>query len=122
MNGWNTVLLFLNQVPYGQADPEFGLDLMFFMATLPFLSMVVGYLISVVLIAGLAGLAVHYLYGSVRVEEGGGIRVAPAARVHVGGVVLVEHPQVVVVDAEHRLRVRGVQFDLAGDHFFHNAP
>ena len=26
----------------------------------------------------------HYLYGSVRVEEGGGIRVAPAARVHVG--------------------------------------
>ena len=45
MNGWNTVLLFLNQVPYGQADPEFGLDLMFFMATLPFLTLVVGYLI-----------------------------------------------------------------------------
>ena len=84
MNGWDTVLLFLNQVPYGQADPEFGLDMMFFMATLPFLSLVAGYLTSVVLVAGIAGVLVHYLYGSVRVEEGGGIRVAPAARVHIG--------------------------------------
>ena len=84
MNGWNTVLLFLNQVPYGQADPEFGLDLMFFMATLPFLTLVVGYLISVVLVSGITGLLVHYLYGAVRVEEGGGVRITPAARAHIG--------------------------------------
>lgn len=83
MNGWQTVQLFLHQVPYGRTDPEFGLDLMFFMATLPFLTMVVGYLISVVLIAGLAGLAVHYLYGSVGVREDGRLHVSRAARIHV---------------------------------------
>ena len=83
MNGWQTVQLFLHQVPYGRTDPEFGMDLMFFMATLPFLTMLVGYLISVVLIAGLAGLAVHYLYGSVGVKENGRLHVSRAARIHV---------------------------------------
>ena len=83
LNGWQTAQLFLHQVPYGRTDPEFGLDLMFFMATLPFLSMVVGYLISVVLIAGLAGLAVHYLYGSVGVREDGRLHVSRPARIHV---------------------------------------
>lgn len=83
MNGWTTVQLFLHQVPYGQTDPEFGLDLMFFLATLPFLTLVVGYLVSVVLVAGIAGLIIHYLYGSVRVEDSGGLSVTPSARVHI---------------------------------------
>ncbi|MDO5635167.1 MAG: UPF0182 family protein, partial [Micrococcus sp.] len=84
MNGWQTVLLFFNQVPYGQDDPQFGMDLSFYMATLPFISMVSGFITSVILIAGIAGLIVHYLYGSVRVEERGGIVVEKAARIHIG--------------------------------------
>jgi len=84
MNGWKTVQLFLHQVPYGKADPEFGLDLMFYLATLPFLTMVVGYLISVVLVAGLAGLAVHYLYGALGVGDDGRVHVSVPVRVHLG--------------------------------------
>src|SRR5690625_4365776 len=38
MYGWEQVLLFFNQVPYGMEDPEFGLDLTFYMATLPLLT------------------------------------------------------------------------------------
>src|SRR5699024_5805164 len=38
MNGWEQLLLFFNQVPYGMEDPEFGMDLTFYMATLPLLS------------------------------------------------------------------------------------
>src|SRR5690625_6980235 len=44
MNGWEQVLLFFNQVPYGMEDPEFGLDLTFYMATLPLLTTVVSFL------------------------------------------------------------------------------
>ncbi|GAA4762394.1 UPF0182 family protein [Citricoccus nitrophenolicus] len=84
MNAWQDVLLFFNQEPYGQTDPEFGLDYMFYMASLPFFGLIIGFLISVVLIAGIAGLLVHYLYGSVRVKEQGGLVVEPAARVHLG--------------------------------------
>nr|WP_255459636.1 UPF0182 family protein [Micrococcus sp. TA1] len=89
MNAWQDVLLFFNQVPYAGApgeavtDPEFGLNYTFYMATLPFLGLVVGYLISVVLIAGIAGLLVHYLYGSVRVKEQGGVVIERPARVHI---------------------------------------
>jgi uncharacterized protein len=84
MNAWQDVLLFFNQEPYGQVDPEFGLDFSFYMATLPFLGLIVGFLISVVLIAGIAGLLVHYLYGSIRVKEQGGIVIEKAARIHLG--------------------------------------
>lgn len=84
MGAWQDVLLFLNQEPYGKVDPEFGMDLTFYMATLPMLGILVGYLISVVLIAGIAGLLVHYLYGSIRVEERGGITIERGARIHIG--------------------------------------
>lgn len=83
MNGWEQVLLFFNQVPYGMEDPEFGLDMTFFMATLPFLNTMISFLVSVVLVSGIAGLVVHYLYGGVRIEEGSGITVERAARFHV---------------------------------------
>lgn len=83
MNGWEQVLLFFNQVPYGTEDPEFGLDLTFYMATLPFLNTIISFLISVVLVAGITGLIVHYLYGGIRVQEGTGITVERAARFHI---------------------------------------
>ncbi|MCQ6301129.1 UPF0182 family protein, partial [Bacillus cereus] len=60
MNAWQDVLLFFNQEPDGQPDPAFGLDYMFYMASLPFFGLIIGFLISVVLIAGIAGLLVHY--------------------------------------------------------------
>jgi len=83
MNGWEQVLLFFNQVPYGMEDPEFGLDLTFYMATLPMLSTVLSFLTSVVLVAGIAGIIVHYLYGGIRIEDGTGITVERPARFHI---------------------------------------
>jgi len=80
---WKETLLFFNQVPVGETDPVFGMDLSFYLNTLPFLGLVVGYLVSVVLIAGIAGLLTHYLYGGIRIEERGGIFVSKAARIHI---------------------------------------
>jgi len=39
--------------------------------TLPFLGFITGFLISVVVIAGIAGILTHYLYGSIRLMERG---------------------------------------------------
>ena len=80
---WKEVLLFFNQVPFNETDPQFHMDLGFYIFTLPFLGLLIGYLISVVLIAGIAGLLTHYLYGGIRVEERGGIVVGNAARIHI---------------------------------------
>lgn len=85
---WEEVLLFFNQVPYGVTDPEFGLDYSFYMITLPFLGFLIGFLISVVLVAGIAGLLTQYLYGGIRLEEKG-IFISTAARVHIAVVAAV---------------------------------
>ncbi|MEU4388104.1 UPF0182 family protein [Promicromonospora sp. NPDC023805] len=81
---WRTVLLAFNSEPFGETDPEFGMDLGFFVFLLPALRFTVGFLISVVVIAGIAGLITHYLYGGLRVgpAAAGGPRTTTAARVH----------------------------------------
>ncbi|WP_207307656.1 UPF0182 family protein [Arthrobacter sp. S39] len=78
---WQKVLLFLNQEPFGQADPEFGMDLSFYLMTLPFLGFITGFLISVVVVAGIAGILTHYLYGSIRLMERG-VFTSRAAQIH----------------------------------------
>jgi uncharacterized membrane protein (UPF0182 family) len=60
---WRTWLLFLNQVPFHQRDPQFGLDISFFVFTYPFLRLVLSYLFAAVLLSLLAAVAVHVLYG-----------------------------------------------------------
>jgi len=86
---WQTVLLFMNQEPFGTTDPQFNMDISFFMFTLPFIGLVNGFLISVVLLGGVAGLLTHYLYGGIRIEERGGVTIGKAARVHTAIVVAV---------------------------------
>ncbi|MEO5780216.1 MAG: UPF0182 family protein [Arthrobacter oryzae] len=78
---WQKVLLFLNQVPFGKTDPEFGLDISFYLMTLPFVGFVTGFLISVAVFAGIAGVLTHYLYGSIRIMERG-IFTSRAAQIH----------------------------------------
>jgi len=60
---WRTWLLFINQVPFGQKDPQFHLDISFFVFTYPFLRLVLSYLFAAVLLSLLAAVAVHVLYG-----------------------------------------------------------
>ncbi|GAA1810150.1 UPF0182 family membrane protein [Nesterenkonia flava] len=79
---WEGVLLFFNQEPFGETDPEFGLDFAFYVFTLPFLGFLIGFLISAVLVAGIAGLLCHYLFGSIRMESSGKFVVEKAARWH----------------------------------------
>ena len=47
--GWQTVLTWLNATPFGKTDPIFGWDVSFFVFTLPFLELVVSFLMRLVL-------------------------------------------------------------------------
>jgi uncharacterized membrane protein (UPF0182 family) len=80
---WSTVLLALNSVPFGTKDPQWGLDISFFVFTLPVLRFAVGFLMAAVIISGIGALATHYLYGGVRIGGGAGSgpRTTKAARV-----------------------------------------
>ena len=78
---WQTVLLWWNGVDFGTKDPQFGLDVGFFVFTLPFLEFLVGFFTAVVVLAALASLVAHYLYGGIRLQ-GPGQRFTPAARIH----------------------------------------
>ena len=62
--------------------PQFGMDISFYTNTLPFLGFAVGMLISATVIAFIAGLLTHYLYGAIRLTERG-IFTSRAAQIHI---------------------------------------
>lgn len=80
---WQTVLLFFNGQEWGATDPQFGLDLSFYVFTLPGIRFIVSFLMAVAVIAGIAGVATQYLYGGLRFG-GGGERTTSAARWQLG--------------------------------------
>ncbi|MEY3677461.1 MAG: hypothetical protein RL351_688 [Actinomycetota bacterium] len=79
---WKLVLTWLNRTYTGEVDPQFGLDISFYLFDLPFLTAVVGFLSAAVLISGLVGAAVHMIYGNIRFN-GRETKVAKAARVQI---------------------------------------
>ncbi|WP_344476290.1 UPF0182 family protein [Kineococcus aurantiacus] len=81
MSRWETLLLWLNRTSFGTRDAQFQLDQGFYVFTLPWLTFLVSFLTAAVVLAGVAGLAAHYLYGGLRLS-GGGQRTTRAARVH----------------------------------------
>ena len=77
---WQQVLLWVNSAPTGQTDAEFGLDVSFFMFSLPFWQGVLGFASAVVLICLILGVATSYLYGGISFA-GRDVRVSKATRI-----------------------------------------
>ena len=63
---WSSWLLFKNSTDFGVKDPQFGMDISFFAFRLPFLQTLIGWAISTLILATLASVAVHYIYGGIR--------------------------------------------------------
>jgi uncharacterized membrane protein (UPF0182 family) len=66
---WAQALVFFNQVRFGIADPEFGLDASFYVFTLPVLQALLGFIIAILVMCLLLAGFVHLLYGGI---SGGG--------------------------------------------------
>ncbi|MCL2089948.1 MAG: UPF0182 family protein [Micrococcales bacterium] len=90
---WADVQLFLHRQTFGTKDPQFGLDLGFYVFTLPLLRFVVSFCLATAVLSGLVGLATHYLYGGIRIAGRSDTpRTSRAARIQLattGAVILV---------------------------------
>ncbi len=89
---WQTFLLWANRVPFGSKDAQFGLDIGFFVFTLPWLRFIVGFLTMTLILGTLAAAVTHYVYGGLQLQTKGE-RTTKAARIHLSlllaGLVLV---------------------------------
>lgn len=79
---WRTWLLFADRTSFGRTDPQFHLDISFYTFSYPFIRFVLGFLFTAVLLSLIATVAVHYLYGGLRLQ-GPGERATVPARAHV---------------------------------------
>lgn len=79
---WDSVLAWLNRTPFGIADPQFRLDVGFYVFELPFYRSIVGFASAVVLLSGLLVIATNYLYGAIRVS-GREVVISKAARIQI---------------------------------------
>ena len=79
---WSSWLQFKNSTDFGIKDPQFGMDISFFAFRLPFLQTLIGWAISTLILATLASVAVHYVYGGIRPQLRSD-RISVAARVQI---------------------------------------
>lgn len=77
---WPLAMLWFNGVPTGTVDPQFKMDISFYLFDLPFFRAVVSLFSAIVLLCGLAALITNYVYGSIAIVRRE-LRVAKAARI-----------------------------------------
>ncbi len=77
---WQRALLWLNSENTGEKDPQFGLDVSFYLFSLPMLQGIVAFASAVTLLALIAGVATSYLYGGISFS-GRDVRVSKATRI-----------------------------------------
>ena len=80
---WGIVLSYLNRTPFGETDPQFGLDISFYIFELPFFVGLIGFLSGALLISLLLTAGVHIIYGSIKFN-GRETFVSKAARIQIG--------------------------------------
>lgn len=89
-SNWKPALEWLHRTPAGITEPQFGLDVSFYLFELPFYRSVVAFASAIVLISILAALATSYLYGALRFN-GREVRISRSARIQLatmGGIYL----------------------------------
>jgi uncharacterized protein len=70
-SNWRTWLLFLNGGSFGVKDPQFHRDVSFFAWDYPIYRQLLGFGFSVVIFSLLLSVAVHYLFGAIRLQTPG---------------------------------------------------
>ncbi|SNR29970.1 hypothetical protein SAMN06264365_101778 [Actinoplanes regularis] len=78
---WSDWILFRNGGSFGTTDPQFDVDIGFYIFDYPLLRYALGIGFTAVVLSVLGALAVHYIFGGVRLQ-GVGDRMTTAARAH----------------------------------------
>jgi uncharacterized protein len=77
---WETWLQFRNSTSFGQVDPQFGIDLSFFIFEYPFYRLLLNFGFAIVLLALIGAVLTHYVFGGLRLQTPGQ-KLTAAARV-----------------------------------------
>ncbi|MFC7343116.1 UPF0182 family protein [Saccharopolyspora griseoalba] len=75
---WQTLQLFLNSVPFGRTDPEFGNDISFYVFQLPFWRMLLSWAFVAVVVSFIGSLITHYIFGGIQLQGRSGQLSMPA--------------------------------------------
>ena len=78
---WDTFQLWRNGTPFGQKDPHFGKDIGFYVFDYPWLRFITSFGFAMVVVAVLATVFVHYVFGGIRMA-GRGPKLTRSAQVH----------------------------------------
>lgn len=62
---WQAFLVWFNRVPFGVADPQFGIDISFYVFTVPLLEVVLGFIMGTLVMCLIAVAIVNYVYGGI---------------------------------------------------------
>ncbi|SDX78050.1 hypothetical protein SAMN05660209_01212 [Geodermatophilus africanus] len=68
---WETWLQFRNSTDFGEVDPQFGLDVSFFVFDYPFYRLLLGFGFAIVILALIGSLLTHYVFGGLRLQTPG---------------------------------------------------
>ena len=85
---WQTYLLWRNAVPFGTKDPQFGLDVGFFVFTMPWLTFLLNFAMLLLVLSLAAAIFVHYLYGGLQLPGRGPSTRAAYAHIGILGALL----------------------------------
>jgi uncharacterized membrane protein (UPF0182 family) len=98
-SAWQTVLLYLNQAPWGERDAQFGRDISFFVFSMPFWQGVLGFVTAALIAALVLAAIVHLIMGGIEIRQKAGATTerdagqSPFARVQ-------QSPQIPQVDVK----------------------
>jgi len=80
---WRAWLLWRNATPFGVTDPQFGRDVSYYAFVYPMQRYLLGFAFTAVALSVIGAIAVHYLYGAIRLQtREPGERITAAARAH----------------------------------------
>ncbi|MBM3940605.1 MAG: UPF0182 family protein [SAR202 cluster bacterium] len=105
---WEVALNFLNRTPFGMTDPEFGMDIGFYVFTLPLLHAAQGWLMGALIVTALTAAGLYVLVFSLR---GVNPLMTPGIRNHMAATAAAI---MVTVSAAHFLDVWETLFSPAG--------
>ena len=81
---WRTFMLWLNGGSFGQTDPEYGLDVSFYVFTLPVLHVILSFVVTLLVVSVVTAVATYWIYGDIQTPEKGGIKLSKRLQAHVG--------------------------------------
>ncbi len=79
---WQTFLVWLNREPFGTTDPQFNVDVGFYIFEYPWWRFLLSFGFATVILSLITAVIVHYLYGGIRLQSPGD-KVTPAAVAHI---------------------------------------